>query len=228
MATFITRRGLVFGAGLAFAGVGCGGMNPFLIPYLFGAHNTNTPAEFPLKPIGKNKEAKVVILVSSKTGLPADLTGVDRMLNAELIQTLETRLKESEEKVQILKMPALDKFKNDTPNWRSAKPYDVGKQFGADYMIDVEIQEMDLFKPGSRGKWLQGRAVVSVNVYELSKPLKEPAGKWDLEFAYPRDREIEVETRSHISTFRTAFVQRIASDVSIKFSSTPTGQRRLD
>lgn len=216
--------------GLAATGLGCGGMNPFLaLDYALSGGKATTPAEFPLTVPDKKKEAKVVLLVSSKVGLPPDLTGVDRMLNAELIKMLTDRIKENEEKVQVKKMPALDQFKEETPNWRSASPYDIGKKMDADYMIDVEIQEMDLFKPGSRGQFLLGRATLSVNAYDLTKPLKEPAAKWDFPLGYPQSGfEEQVESRAQVSTFRMKFIQRIASDISVKFSSSANTQRRID
>jgi hypothetical protein len=230
MATRITRRGMLLGAGvgLAAVGLGCGGMNPFLmVDYALSGGKATTPAEFPLTPPDKKKDARVVVLVSSKTGLPPDLTGVDKMLNAELVKVLTDLTKANEEKVQVLKMPALDKFRDDSPNWRSANPYDIGKKFDADYMIDVEIQEMDLFKPGSRGQWLQGRATVSVHAYDLNKPLKEAAQKWEFPISYPQHGyEREVESRAQVSTFRMEFVQRIASNIAVKFSATDNARRK--
>jgi hypothetical protein len=222
----LSRRGMLLGLGLAATGFGCGGMNPFLLPYIFSGGKTKTPAEFPLTPQPKKTDAKVVVFVSSKMGLPADLAGVDRMLNAELIQMLDARVKENEEKVQVLKMQVIDKYKADNPNWRTESPYDIGKSFGADYVIDVEIQEMDLYKPGSRGQWLLGHATVAVDAYDLSKPLRDPAYKQDFTIQYPQS-EREVESRAQISQFRLQFVQRIASDISVKFSSS-TPQRRVD
>jgi hypothetical protein len=228
MATRISRRGMLLGLGLAATGFGCGGMNPFLmLDYALSGGKATTPAEFPLTVPDKKKDAKVVVLVSSKAGLPPDLTGVDKMLNAELIRELTDLAKANEEKVQVLKMPALDKFKDETPNWRSARPYDIGQKFEADYVIDVEIQEMDLFKPGSRGQWLQGRATVSVNAYDLNKPLKEAAAKWEFPINFPQHGyEREVESRAQVSTFRMEFIRRIANNVAVKFSATDTQRKR--
>jgi hypothetical protein len=225
----VSRRGVLIGLGLAATGLGCGGMNPFLLPYIFSGGQSKTPAEFPLSPHGKNKDVKVIVFVSSKVGLQPDLAGVDRMLNAELIQVLDARVKENEEKVQVLKMPKIDDFKSENPNWRSVHPYDIGRTIAenTDYVIDVEILEMDLYKPGSRGQWLQGHATVGVTAYDLAKPLKEPAYKQDFTFEFPQGRELEVETKAQVSAFRMKFVQRIASDISIKFSAT-SPQRRID
>ncbi len=228
MSKRISRRAVVVGLLAAIGNAGCG-MNPFLIPeILWGGRESRVPAEFPFKVPAKHEDAKVVVLVSSKAGLPSDLSGVDRILNVELIKILDARLKENEEKVFVLKTKLIDDYKAEHTNWRTSHPYDTGKSFAADYVVDVEILEMDLFKPGGRGQWLQGRATVSVNAYDLSKPLKDPAFKWEYSVEYPKDREIEVETRSQVSTFRQKFVERIAFDVSLKFtSSTSDHQRKL-
>jgi hypothetical protein len=223
----LSRRNVIVGLGLAATGIGCGGLNPFLLPYMFSGGESKHPAEFPLTPPPKKENAKVVVLAWSNPGLPADLAGVDRMLNAELIRILDARIKENEDEVQVLKMPVIDKVREDNPNWAAIDPYEIGKKFGADYVIDVEIREMDLYKPGSR-QFLLGHANVSVSAYDLSKPLKDPAYTQDFAIQYPR-MEREVESRAHVSSFRMAFVQRIASDISVKFVDTsPQKLNRVD
>lgn len=234
--TRVSRRNLILGLGLAATGFGCGGANPFLvIPALLSGGESKTPAQFPLAVHPKKKDAKVVVLVSGKVGLHPDLAGVDRMMNAELIQVLDTRVKENEEKVQVLKMPRIDEFRAQNPNWRSLHPYDFGKAVAedVDYVIDVEIVDMDLYKPGGRGQWLQGHSTVSVSAYDLTKQLKEPAFKKDVEFEYPQGREIEIEqrgpdSRAAISAFRMAFIRRMSSDISIYFAAHSSAHQPID
>jgi hypothetical protein len=217
----LTRRGMLVGMGLAATGLGCGGMNPFLLPYMFSGGETKSPAEFPLAVHPKKTDAKVVVFVSARMGLPPDLAGVDRMLNAELITALDANIKANEQKVQVLKMPKIDEYKSQNPNWRSAHPVEMGKAVaeGTDYVIDVEIQELDLFKPGTRGQWLQGRATVSVSAYDLTKAVRDPAYKLDMPFESPGG-EIERESAYQLSVFRMNFVQFIARGIAAKFTDT--------
>jgi hypothetical protein len=228
----VTRRRVLAGLCVAASGLGfgCGGANPFLlIPTIFSGGQSKMPAEYPLTPQSKKENAKVVVLVSNKVGVHPDLVNIDRMLNAELIQLLDARVKENEEKVLILKMPRIDEYKSQNVNWRSESPYEIGKAVaeGVDYVINLEIVEIELFKPGPRRDWLKGHAVISVMAYDLSKPLKEPAYKKDITFEYPAGREIPLESDGQLSQFRMAFVQRIASDVSMLFvASSPV--RRVD
>jgi hypothetical protein len=219
---------MLIGLGLAATGLGCGGMNPFLLPYIWD-HDTTSPAEYPLTPHAKRSDAKVVVFVSARTGLPPDLAGVDRMLNAELIGTLDTSVKANNEKVQVLKMPRIDEYKAQNPNWRSVHPCEMGKAVadGTDYVIDVEIQEMDLYKPGSRGQWLQGRATISVSAYDLSKAIKDPAYKLEMPFEFPKGREIEKESAYQLSTFRMTFIQFVAKEIAAKFTATSPQRGRL-
>src|SRR5215213_3938360 len=213
----LSRRGVLMGLGLAGTGIGCG-MNPFLaIPLALSGGKAKTPAEFELAVHPRKSDAKVVVLVSAKMGLPPDLAGVDRMLNAELIRILDVKVKENEEKVQILKMPKIDEYKSQNPNWKATHPCEAGKALaeGTDYVIDVEITEMDLYKPGSRGQWLLGHASVSVNAYDLSKPLRDPQYKQDFVLQYPQSEQ-EVESRAQVSAFRMKFVERIASNIAVK------------
>lgn len=231
----VTRRNMILGLALAGMGIGCGGANPFIwVPALLNGGESKAPAEFPLTVHSKKPDAKVVVLVSGKVGLHPDLAGVDRMLNAELIQMLDARIQENKEKVQVLKMPRIDEFRSQNPNWRSLHPVKFGESVadGVDYVIDVEIVDMDLYKPGGRGQWLQGHATVSVTAYDVTKTLKEPAFKKDVEFEYPQGRELPIEqrgpdSRSQISSFRMAFVRRMASDISIYFAA-HSAQRHID
>ena len=74
------------------------------------------------------------------------------------------------------------------------------------------------------GQWLQGHATIAVAAYDLSKPLRDPVYKQDFTFEYPQGREMEVESKAQVSTFRMAFVQRISSDVARKFSASQPGR----
>jgi hypothetical protein len=226
----MSRRGALIGLGLGVAvtGLGCGGMNPFLLPYFFD-HDTKAPAEFALAPHPRKSDVKVVAFVSARTGLQPDLAGVDRMLNAELIAALDANIKGNEEKTQVLKMPKIDEYKSQNPNWRAAHPAEMGKSVaeGTDYVIDVEIQDIDLYKPGSRGQWLQGHATVSVNAYDLTKPIKDPVYKFERTFEFPREGEIEKTSAAMLSTFRMKFIQYIAGELAAKFTATPTQRDRM-
>jgi hypothetical protein len=220
----MSRRGALIGMslGVAVTGLGCGGMNPFLLPYVLSGGESKNSAEYALKPHPRKNDVRVVAFVSGKTGLAPDLAGVDRMLNAELIAALDANIKANEDKIHVLKMPKIDEYKSQNPNWRSVHPADMGRDVaeGTDYVIDIEILEIDLYKPGSRGQWLQGRATVSVCAYDLLKPVKDPAYKQEMTFEYPKGREEERESPAYLSSFRMRFIQHMAREIAAKFTDT--------
>jgi hypothetical protein len=226
----LSRRGVLagLGLGLTFTSLGCGIANPFLIPYMFSGGRTKAPAEFKLAVHPKKADAKVVVRASARMGLPPDLAGVDRMLNAELIRILDAAVKENDEKVQVLKMPRIDEYRAENPNWKVMHPCEFGRAVaeGTDYVIDVEINEMDLYKPRSQRQWLLGHANVSVCAYDLSKPLREPSYRQEFVIQYPQSEQ-PVESPGQVSAFRLKFIERIASDIAVKFTDSEP-KRRVD
>jgi hypothetical protein len=221
----VSRRGMLFGLGVgaALTGLGCGGMNPFLLPYMFSGGESKIPPEYELKAHPRRSDVKVVVFVSGKIGgLGPDLVGVDRMLNAELVAALDANIKANEDKIQVLKMLKIDEYKGENPNWKMLHPTELAKAVaeGTDYVIDVEISEMDLFKPLSRGQWLQGKANISVSAYDVTKAVKEAAYKHDMTFEFPKGREIERGSPADLSAFRMSFIQHIAKEIAAKFTYT--------
>jgi hypothetical protein len=226
-----SRRAFVYGLAIATLSIGCSPASFVIGGLLRGERESKKPAEYALKMQPKHEDVKVIVLVSAKSYSfkSPDMFGTDRKLNAELISALDERCRLNEEQVLVLKMPRIDQFKTDNPNWRSMNPHKIGKreEFHADYVIDVEIVELDLFKPDGRKEWLKGNANISIAAYDINKPLEEPAYKKDYHIEYPTTREIPVESPASVTTFRDHFVKRIAEDIANLFTSS-TNQRRID
>lgn len=215
---------LLFGLTALFTGTGC---NPILLlAYLFNNNDPKIKADFPLKPREKHEkeEVKVVVLTSSVPGLSPDMIGVDRLVAVEFIQQLEKRCQENEEKVKVLKSQPVDAYKRENPDWRRQSPYDIGKHFKADYVIDIEVLDITLFDPGSR-ELMKGRARVKVGVYDLAKPLKDPAyDPPEYNFDFPRGREVPMHEMS-LNTFRQQFIKRMAQDLILPYTAHTTNQK---
>ncbi len=191
---------------------------------IFGSGEAKTPPEFPLTKKPRADDVKVIVLVSGRVPTDTDTIGLDRTLNTEMIQLLEERCKANKEVVTVFKMKALDDFRAKHPD-PTMHPFEVGKEWKADYVIEIEIQELSLFKPGSRRQFLQGAANLTVNAYDISKKSKEPAYSMTLTQSYPRDREEPVESPASVENFRRAFVKRIANAIVVKFTTSSTDQK---
>ncbi|MCX7666694.1 MAG: hypothetical protein N2112_14245 [Gemmataceae bacterium] len=218
-----TRRHVLGLFCLAGTGIGCSA-NPLYFPMMLLNNQPQNPPEFPLKPRPRAEDVKVVVLVSGRTADSPDTIGLDRALNAELISLLEERCKANKENVLVKKMKAIDEFRANNPD-PTLHPMQVGKEMKADYVIEVEIQELELFKPGSRRQFLQGTANLTVNAYDTSKVGKEAAYSMTLAQSFPRDREVPVESPASIENFRREFVKRLASAIVVKFTTSSTDQK---
>jgi len=177
------------------------------------------------------KLPRIAVLVSNATGLAPEAR-IDRELNMRLIQELQVKL--TSRKVQIGEIKLVDTFKQ-FPNWRTEHPYDFGKTLAANFVIDVEIQELSIFKEGSGRKVLKGMGTISANCYDLSNPLKEPFFKLEYSPEYPRNCEEALnptDAKKQISAFRFAFIDSITDYLVEKikreadFTKTNVGVRR--
>ncbi len=210
---------LAVGLLAVIAGAGC---NPILLlGHLVNNDDPKLKPEFALKPKPghEKKEVRVVVLTSCPPSANlADWAGIDKMLAAEFIPLLEQRCAENKEKVTVLKSKPVDDFKKETPNWRSMSPVDIGKKFGADYVIDIEVLSISIFEKGTHQQLMRGRAQVGVAAYDTSKPLPDPVFNAELNDLYPGAAEVSVNDEPY-STFRQKFVKHIAGKLVIKFAA---------
>ena len=203
------------------ASFGCGNPLTTMAFLLHGTDENKTPPDFPLKPADKKDDVKVLVLVSSAVGIDPDFVGVDRALAAEFNDALKARLKANKEKTVTLKeSKVIEDWKSENPDWKALPPADIGKKFEADYVIDIEILEMQLYEPGSHGQFLRCRANLSVRAYDLARKLpKEAAFKFDYAKTSPAENPIPVESAAGTSSYRLSFLKKVANDLSMKFSA---------
>lgn len=206
---------VVLGTITIFAFAGC---NPITLSYfLFGAPENKLPAEFALGD-GK-KEVKLLVLFSAPLDLSVDFLGADRMLTSEFVQALNLGTKENKQKVTIVSSRQVDKYKEDHPNWRARNPSEIGEAFGADYVVNFEVQELRMFMPRSNRQFFQGFARVTGTGYDLTKPDEEPRELQEFTLEYPRGTPIAVENTDSISKFRQKFLQQVAVELSWKLTA---------
>src|SRR5438552_16765379 len=160
MAT-LRQRGYL--AGLLLVAVSCTGCNLMALPFfLIPGMEPDHEANCKLAPHGMEKQAKVVIL--SPAGLEAspEFLRADRELGRLLYVQMEEGFKKNKEKVTIVPVSQVEKYKDDHPNWRSLSPEEVGKHFHADYMIDLELNTVTLYEAGSANTLFRGHAEISL------------------------------------------------------------------
>jgi hypothetical protein len=206
----------VAGALLLAAGLGC---NPLTMPYFMfvGVENKAEP-EFKIAS-DKKKEVRVLILVDSAPDVESEQVGVDRQIGVEFSRQLDALCKANKERVKIVPYHKVEKFKNDSSSWKAMSGYDIGKQFDVDYVVNVEVESLTLYKPGSRKTLFLGSSKINVSTLDLHKPLEGPLYRRAITIPYPSSRgEIPV-TDDNPDSFREHFVHRIATELTWKFTS---------
>ena len=200
---------------------GCNSNPIILIEYLLSDGDPKTDAEYPLKPRPKHEKEEVKVLVMTSCGgsSNADMIGVDRLLATEFIPVLEARCKDNKELVTVLKTQPLADFKRENPDWREMHPMDIGKKFGADYVIDIEVLEFSIIEPRTNQELMRGRSTVCMKAYDMSKSLREPAFRpVDYTFEYPKTHPIDRGEKSP-ARFRQDFVKKMAFDLVTPFTA---------
>jgi hypothetical protein len=193
------------------------GCNPFLLP-AFMMNDTVKPEHQIAK---DNKEAKVLILTYGALETRNDLIGADRELTTLLAQRLAEGCKQNNERVSVVSNSKLQHFKDEHPNWKSLNVEEIGKYFEADYVIDLEIEQLTLYAPGSYNQFFQGQAQITVSLIDLSKPGEEPAMRKEYDCEYPRSRGLVPVSDTNPQKFRMDFLTRVATDISWFFTAHP-------
>jgi hypothetical protein len=199
------------------AGLGC---NPLTTVYfmMVGVENKSAP-ECKLASADKNKEVRVVLLVYSSPEVQAEQVGLDRQIGAEFCRQLEALCKANKERVKVVPFHKVEKFKSDHPKWQSMGPEEIGKAFDADYVIDVSVLALNLYRPGSRKALFEGSCKLHVSALEVRKAQDGPAWQQPLSIAYPSSRGPIPVGDDSAESFRELFVRRIATELTWKFTS---------
>jgi hypothetical protein len=210
------RLRVLAGVLLLAAGLGC---NPLTTVYFMcvGVENKAEP-EFKLASNEKNHEVKVLILAYSAPDVQTDQVGIDRQVGIEFTRQLDALCKANKEKVKVIPFHKVEKFKADNPGWQM-EVAEIGKRFEADYVIDVEIVALNLYKPGSRKTLFEGAARLEVSALDLHKPQDGPAWHQVIQVGYPSGAKGAIPVGDdNVDSFREMFVRRIATDLCWKFT----------
>ena len=211
------RRRAIAGVLLAaVVGIGC---NPLTMPFfmMFGVDSKFEP-EFKLA--HPDREVTVLVLAYTAPGAQTDQVGVDRQLGTQLARQLEERCKANKEKVKVVPIHKVEKFKSDHPGWKTMNAPDIGRYFEADYVIDIEIVGLSLYEPGSHKTLYKGNGKIDVSVFDMRKPQEGRVWNESMTIEYPRTRgPLPVADDNNTEKFRSSFVNRIATDLSWKFTS---------
>jgi hypothetical protein len=216
-----SRRWLL--AGMVALSTSLMACNPLTLTYfLLVGMDPKYDAEFKIAGADPKKPVKVVVLTSAPLELRREVQTADRELAMLFSQKLQEGCQRNKETNVVLASSTLvQKFKDENPGWQSMTLAELGKRLKADYVIDLEINEMTLYEPGSNNTLFLGKTAISVTVVDVHKPDEGAVFTKPYATEYPRSGSRPV-SETNPSQFRRAFLTKVASELSWLFTAHPT------
>lgn len=196
---------LVLAAGLAG---GCDALRQGFYVLWPGAREKTVEAEFKDLP-GKT----VAVLVFADKAVGYEYPQVRINLSAAIADQLRRNVKN----VQVIDPRRTVKYQDENLYWEEMDKTDLGKAFGADYLLYVSLVEFSTREPGSLHLY-RGRAKAEVAIYATAAPERQArARKWDdLQARYPPDTVVGMPSESD-QEVRDKLEQVLAEAVARKF-----------
>jgi hypothetical protein len=206
-------------AGMLFS-IGC---NPQAISYLlYCAQDSKFEAKCKLGSEDKKKPSRVVILASMPLETRPDLLGSDRELTTLLSQAVQESCKENKEFILLASTSKVQHFKEQHPNWQSMGLKEIGNTLEADFVVDLEINKLTLYEPGSQNTLFRGKAEISITCVDVHKFGEDPMFHEEYVREYPLSRGPVPVTDIPLAKFRHDFLARMANEISWFFAAHPT------
>ncbi|HEV8059175.1 MAG TPA: hypothetical protein VGP68_04860 [Gemmataceae bacterium] len=207
-------------AALMLVGALTAGCQLMALPYFFlpGMEPKRTP-EFPLASTEKDKVVKVLILSQASLETRPEFLRVDRDLAQMLSQEMQTTFKKNKEKVVMVANSQVEKYKDEHPNWKAMQAVEIGKNFHADYVIELEVNQISLYEPGSYNTFFRGRCDISMVVHDVHKSSEGPVWTGEYSTEFPKARGPIDASSGSVAQFRQKFLGVVARELSWRFSA---------
>lgn len=185
-------RRVVWGTLAAIMAIGCSPLQ--LAGFIFG-RSEKIPAQYPLTfakdgPKKDKDEVVVLLLPYLKPGTSPEFITADRELAEKIAKILPDMTKENKDKLKyrVISPTQVDKFKITNPHWKQMTAGEIGEKLKADFVLEIEMAQMRLYQPNTpiSEKIYEGRAEISVNIYEIGTNNSELKDQYPLSFSYPK------------------------------------------
>jgi hypothetical protein len=216
MSVFSRRLALALFVGAVGLAAGCdlGSLAYFVMP------EAREPAKLKeLASVNPKKPARVVILTWAGLEMRSDFVNADRQLSEMLAARLTAMATENKEGLFVVPPRKVNDYKNSHPRWRELDLADVGRQFGADYVIYLEFHSLSMYEPGMANQLLRGRAQMTLTLVNVHRPDDSPA-QMPYSTVYPSEARGPVQAGFDVQPmeFRQQFLTHLAKNLSYCFS----------
>ncbi len=207
----------------------CAGCDPGTMMYFLSPEPREEPELKRLASQDKTKEVKVAILTYAAMDPQFEFIQADRQLTLMLAREMAKLFQDNEEKVTLIPPRKVEEYKNTHPSRRGLDPVQVGEFFKADYVINLELNKLSLYEPGSGNQMLRGRANISVSLVDVHHPddTEEPRS---FTCVYPGDSRgaVDVSPETPPALFRQKFLAYVARRLSYYFAPHPKRDREVE
>jgi hypothetical protein len=203
---------------MTFAAVLTIGCNPLSTISFLTQSDPVRPAEYPLEyKTGpkKDKEVVVALFISSAPGIGPVFAGSEGKLASDIAKKLPEMAKEAKQKIAVLDPALVNKFKMMNPTWKSMHPSEWAKKLQVDFVLDIHLEKMTLYQPGSLNQLYEGRAEVTVDAFDVEAGAGEPKYSYTLPFSYPHTGILDATTIPQ-NRFKQDYLEHLASEISMK------------
>jgi len=206
-------------------GFGCdlASMSYFLMPWA----DDKIPAQVKLTPPPKSKEGATVLIMASFASLETrpEFQTVDRDLCDRVATELKKRADANKDKIKIVPYYQVKSYLNKELDAHVVDKREVGKHFKADYVINLEINNMSLYE-GSYRQLFRGTTEISVTVFNVDQPNGEgPIFEDVYHTEFPARGPIDAGGGNSVLQFRSLFLNRLAKDLSRYFEAYPHDEK---
>jgi hypothetical protein len=212
------RAGLV---GLVLAAPGCslGSLAYFLTP------EQKLPPELcGLASPDRKQQVRVIILASAVDPIARQgCAGVPRDLSERLARQLHELCAANKENILIVAPRKIEEYKSKHSDWATTSPAEIGKEFNADYVINLEINSISMMEKGGFSDLYRGRVEMSITLVDVHHADHTPE-RAELTDVYPDESRPIPTTEYPIQRFRGDFLDRLAKRVAWHFAAHPRGQ----
>ena len=212
----LTRNGCwarraVWGTLAVVLTIGC---NPLATVSGTGYRYPVQPARCPFVPkegAEKDDEILVALFVSQSTGQSFDFAGAENTIASEMARKIPELAKENKQKVAVIPTSKVNQFKFKNPTWKDMHASAWGKALGVDYVLEIHLDKLSLYQPGSRNQLFEGRAEVSVFMYDVEEGVAEPKS-YTYPYSFPKTGFRDA-TSIPLGTFKKDFLERLALEL---------------
>lgn len=172
----------------------------------------------------RNQQVVVVILANLVDPVPRQgCAGVQRDLSERVARQLFDLCMTNKENIKIISPRKIEDFKSKHSDWAAMHPAEIGKEFAADYVINLEINNISMMEKGGFSDLYRGRVEMSITLVDVHHPDHRPM-RAELTDTYPDESRPVPLSEYPVQKFRGDFLDRLARRVAWHFAAHPRGQ----